>query len=128
MQAVKDKYHRLERKIEKGYKWIAAVFALPMILVYIKVLSTDEYDVVNICVMWLIGLFFVLWLYTETSVKLMYVMYRHHRLEFRHHIKSMLIMHLVTIGCIISLITGQVTMLYANLCLQHNSDGAMYDP
>ena len=43
----KDKYHRLERKIERVFKWFAVIFAVPMLFVYVKIMATKKEDLVN---------------------------------------------------------------------------------
>ena len=77
IQIVKDKYNCIERRLETCFKWLANFFWIPMLGIYIKYLIEANYtDAIYSASLWTLSLFFMLWLYTASSVNLLYIMWR----------------------------------------------------
>ena len=78
-------------------------------------------------ILWLLSTFTVIWLFTRTSLELMLIMKRSHKLEFKRHIKKMLTMYITTKVTLFILVEAQVMQLYLGICQTFNDEGQMND-
>ena len=63
--------------------------------------------------------------FCSSMIRLIRIIYKWHRMAFRTHVKQLVVLSVITMGCIIWLITVQLILFYGCICVYYEDNEAM---
>ena len=125
LSVARDKYKRLERRLNKIFALIIIILVTPSIIIFFGIIITRTSSLLffQMSELYLFGLtVFILTIYNGSTLGLVYQMYCDHRMAFYGHIKSHLVLFFATELTLIGYAATQAWLFMINTCFLNNEE------